>query len=94
MLGIVLYPILTQYCRASPVELGNERSRQVSLLLSVESLLAFKLSATITAVIAGVLFMSVWLAKFGTKVGFMVSAAPAGTLLISPSAFVGFHWKP
>jgi hypothetical protein len=46
------------------------------------------------AAIVGVLFRWVCLAVFGTKVGFVVSAAAAGALLVCLSAFVGFLRKP
>jgi hypothetical protein len=53
--------------------------------------LAFNLFAIIAAAtIAGVRLRWVCLAEFDTKVGFVVSAAAAGALLVCLSAFLGF----
>jgi hypothetical protein len=52
--------------------------------------LVFDLFAVIAAAIAGVLFRWVFLGVCGTKVGFVLSTATAGALLICLSAFIGF----
>ena len=93
-LGFPSFPFLTPSRPASPVELDIESGRLFFLLLHVEWLLALDLSAVIAAVISGVLFRWAWLAVFGTKVRFVVSAAAASAMHFCLSAFVDFLSEP